>query len=1379
MKLVYFLLVTFSASLLYSASEDKVWLAYTAKDWNAIQEINNKIRSGYYDEAMSLIDAKIKPSSKNMLTALCYIKRATCRHLTLKKSLADKNIQEVVRLIDAFSSEEQQVIRLELVNYFCSTGELVRADSTFKKFVKIESKAFAYSAAFSEALIQSKKGDFKKVFFLLNAPEFDLKSLELNDKVRFNTLQQEREMLMAQTLLEFGRYEASDSILSSMNFGRFSDSWYMESQRANLRGKLFLTQKKYDQACVEFLKGMGQDNYSQHAFDYLINLYYLIECNYRRGNMLDANNYLRRLQQVALVSSGKQEMAEVAFESAFALSLIMKGEFSTADYRITRGLSWMNDAACHPFLYKLLDLKRELFLKTGQVKNLSQLQNELSFKSYLLQGENSIEHNRRKLQESVVNSTLNGQYFTSLASYRRYFDNGLSLQIHANSSERIPYLFAFADAFYNTDFADSAVAKLEQSLEISRTNYGPQSSQALYAEAKLCQGLMHSGEYKYSMSILWKLNNSSDAMKDASLAAQEKFYLLLAELNKVPGEFEISKKFLNKALSMQHKRLVPDFLMQAEAEEQYAFVYYETSNYYKSNRALERSLKLKRKYLSTDSPLLIQPLQQVALLKIATGDFPSADAALTPLGKITKASFGDESFRMAEYKLLLAEYLVSISDYKGALKEIEQADKIAKEKLGVQHLFRARILTDLAFVNDHIGATPASVKGKYESALELISFTIGIKTPLYMEVNKKYVTWLISQGSFDLASSKIVEIEKFWKEKGNEHVVLAELSGMKGDIARLTSNYEVAISQYKASSDMYKSLFNDVHPEYTRMLGKQARVLYIVGKQQEALAIMNQIIPVFLEFTKVHFPVLSFRQKALYWASIREEFEFYNNLAFESKLSSPELWGKAWDISLVTKGILLTSGTKLLNQIYSSQDTLLIASYNEWIASKEQLISTLSLSKAELQESGIDRGQLESKIEQLEKDMASRSAAFNKEKKNQSGIKWEDVQQILSADEVMVEFIRYRKFRNNFLDSSSYAALSLTKKSDKPQLVKYDNGIQMEKKYLKYYRNSAIGKMTDEYSYGMYWKALKATIDDGKRIYLSADGVYAQLNLEMMRFEDGTYSIDHNDIVYISTTRDLMNMVEEKKSKNKDKSVTSTYMICGNPTFYSSEFTGTHKNIASLPGTAKEIEVIKLRLDSAGKQSVLLSENNLKEDSLKNAKSPRVLHIATHGMFVETKQSNKDELANNPLLNSGILLAEAGDILDNKLNPYVNQKNGVLTAFEAMDMQLDNTDLVILSACETGRGEVEAGEGVYGLQRSFLMAGSKAVVVSLFKVNDEVTQKLMEAFYSNWLKSGDKEKAFSDAKKAIKQQYNDPIYWGAFIMVEGKPERKLLQVSER
>jgi CHAT domain-containing protein len=145
-------------------------------------------------------------------------------------------------------------------------------------------------------------------------------------------------------------------------------------------------------------------------------------------------------------------------------------------------------------------------------------------------------------------------------------------------------------------------------------------------------------------------------------------------------------------------------------------------------------------------------------------------------------------------------------------------------------------------------------------------------------------------------------------------------------------------------------------------------------------------------------------------------------------------------------------------------------------------------------------------------------------------------------------------------------------------------------------------------------------------------------------------------------------------------------------------------------------------------------------------------------------ESNEAQLTQNPLMRTGLLLKGAGDLLD-KTDYNYNMENGILTAYEAMNLSLDRTDLVVLSACETGLGQLEAGEGVYGLQRAFLVAGAKVLIMSMFKVDDEATQKLMLKFYQKWLNSGNMRQSFIDAKKELRTEYQEPIYWGAFMMI--------------
>jgi CHAT domain-containing protein len=253
--------------------------------------------------------------------------------------------------------------------------------------------------------------------------------------------------------------------------------------------------------------------------------------------------------------------------------------------------------------------------------------------------------------------------------------------------------------------------------------------------------------------------------------------------------------------------------------------------------------------------------------------------------------------------------------------------------------------------------------------------------------------------------------------------------------------------------------------------------------------------------------------------------------------------------------------------------------------------------------------------------------------------------------------------------------------------------------------------------------------------------------------------------VLVSNTKDLF--LRKVKTRNTGDNTASMF---GNPTFYLTA--SADAAITALPGTEKEITQVQFMLKNKGWETKQYMENTATEEHIKELNSPKIFHVATHGFYkpAETISASDQlggseaQLAQNPLLSTGLLLKGAGDLLDKTEFNY-NMENGILTAYEAMNLNLDKTDLVVLSACETGLGKLEAGEGVYGLQRAFLVAGAKILIMSMFKVDDEATQKLMLKFYQKWLNTGNMRESFMEAKKELRVDYPEPIYWAAFIMI--------------
>jgi CHAT domain-containing protein len=217
------------------------------------------------------------------------------------------------------------------------------------------------------------------------------------------------------------------------------------------------------------------------------------------------------------------------------------------------------------------------------------------------------------------------------------------------------------------------------------------------------------------------------------------------------------------------------------------------------------------------------------------------------------------------------------------------------------------------------------------------------------------------------------------------------------------------------------------------------------------------------------------------------------------------------------------------------------------------------------------------------------------------------------------------------------------------------------------------------------------------------------------------------------------------------------------------------KNIwLRLPGTLAEIYNIKALLP----KSSILQEKEATETAFKNlsGNSPSVIHIATHGYYFSDLEKKKESgptlwekpyvHAKNPLLRSGLILANANYAWQKGANPY-EKDDGILTALEISNMDLKNTDIVILSACETGLGDVPSSEGVYGLQRAFKMAGVETIIMALWNLKDITTKEYMTLFYNNWKSSNDPKAAFKKAQKTMMTKYREePKKWAALVYLE-------------
>jgi CHAT domain-containing protein/Flp pilus assembly protein TadD len=634
--------------------------------------------------------------------------------------------------------------------------------------------------------------------------------------------------------------------------------------------------------------------------------------------------------------------------------------------------------------------------------------------------------------------------------------------------------------------------------------------------------------------------------------------------------------------------------------------------------------------------------------------------------------------------------------------------------------------------------------------------------------NPEYAALLNQLGILYIQMNKLDQVEPLLKKaaeiykKGRteNNASFAKVQNDLGVFYRMQDKFVEAEVALKTALDMRATALGTDHPDYVKTVENLGLTYWKKGDLAKAYPLLKEGLDKSLSFINSYFKPMSEAEKTKYWETLQPRFQRFYNFSLDYAATSPAVLTDVFNAQIATKALLLNSTNKVKKTILTSGDKVLIKNYLTWIGKKEALSHYYTMSKDELKEQKIDLKALEKETNDIEKLLSSQSHEFSEGYSAQTTL-MSNLSALLKDDEALVEIIRVRTFNKDFTDQSRYVALVLTKNSANPTLVVLENGQHLETRYAKFYKNAAINKLADTYSYDQYWAKLDAALAGKKTIYFSPDGVYNQINVNTLKKPDGDYVLGRYDVVMMGNAKDIIRLKQPVKAITKKSA-----FLLGFP-----DYGGT---AVALPGTKVELDGISKILKTSGFTADMKQEKEASEKNIKNIKAPSLMHIATHGYFLaDSEVGNGSALGvdaenakNNPLLRSGLILANpTGQKQDTTRIDFGSTDNGVLTAYEAMNLDLEGTDLIVLSACETGLGDVKAGEGVYGLQRAFLVAGANALVMSLWKVDDAATQQLMTNFYTNWTKTGNKFKAFKQAQQQLMIKYKEPYYWGAFVMM--------------
>ena len=809
--------------------------------------------------------------------------------------------------------------------------------------------------------------------------------------------------------------------------------------------------------------------------------------------------------------------------------------------------------------------------------------------------------------------------------------------------------------------------------------------------------------------------NARQSFEDEGITGNINYSKVFADLGLLyatMGRFSSAEKYTSEAMTLRESTLGKDSKAYASSLNNHAVLLQEKAHYHEAEIAFDEALQIIGRRIGENSQEFAVALNNQAILYSEIGRFSNA--------------------------------IVNLKKASGIM------DKLKKKNLRNQVGFQS----NLALLYQQTGKYPEA-----ESIYLSLEKGLGSGSPYYAGVLNSLALLYIQMGKLDKVENYLKTAAASYKSKfGDQNPNYAKVLNDLGNFYRMQGRFDEAEKSLIQAIAIRSTALDSKHPDNVKSQEDLAILYWKKGDLPKAAELYGGAMDKSMDFINRYFPPMSEAEKTKYWDVLQLRFQRFYNYCVEASATDPTILRTMYEHQVATKGLLLNSTSKIKRAIMSSGNEQLIKDYVAWLDKKEALARYYSLSREELKNQKVDLGALEKEANDMERSLSAQSTAFSQGYASDR-IQIKQVSDLLGETDAVVEIIRIRGYDKDFTTDSKYAVLVLTKGVDIPKLVVLNNGTHLETRFAKYYKNAILQRIPDEFSYIQFWSLIDPLLTGKKIIYLSPDGVYNQINVNTIRKPGGDFISSRFEVVVFGNSKDLI------ASKSRKPNTVKNAFLLGFPDFGGAA--------PALPGTKGEIAAVATVLKAGGYKVDQRMQAEATEGSIKEISGQSLVHIATHGYFLSDKGEDvmgvsAEHASNNPLLRSGLILAGVPDpTKEEQKADLESNDNGILTAYEAMNLNLEGTNLIVLSACETGLGEVRAGEGVYGLQRAFQVAGANALLMSLWKVDDAATQMLMTNFYTNWSKSGNKLKAFRQAQAQLRlnPKYADPYFWGAFVML--------------
>lgn len=734
-------------------------------------------------------------------------------------------------------------------------------------------------------------------------------------------------------------------------------------------------------------------------------------------------------------------------------------------------------------------------------------------------------------------------------------------------------------------------------------------------------------------------------------------------------------------------------------------------------------------------------IDRLSSLKIEQGEYSDSENYLLYNLELKKEKYGSDPLLVLETLNGLSVLYYKLNDLTSANEYIDEALTSSKDFRNI----RPYMLNNLGTIYMKQGEIEKAEECFEESA-EAFRLLFGSMNPDYASSLNNLAGIYKEQGKLGDALNlytKVLDMDKVIY--GTNHQRYATSLNNVALLYLQLGHASLAGRLLVEAKKIRGNTLGKYHPLYIKSVNDLGMFFLINKDTIAAMDEFNLALRSEIKHMQDIFPVLTDNQRKLYFDEARSNVERFNSLAFQSRFINSTYAEDALNHFINTKGILFYASEKMRRVVQSSDDKKVKKLYDDWRNKKYKLAQAYLLTEGERELHGITIEHLEDECAELEKELSLKFKVFSDQEKA-AYHNWIEISEKLEDSTATVDIIQYRNYsvsiedqqiNQGFEDQSSYVAF-IIKKDSMLIPVRLSNNVDFEKGFAQY-RNSLRFGVKDKTSFTTFWSPIDRHLQDVSKIHFAPDGVFHKLNPGVFfNTRKNNYVADSYDIINITSGKDLIYSERKELLTNAE--------IFGNPDF--SKLT-LGINLNQLPGAEREATDITEILDVRKWKTNTYYYDDATEEKVKNLSSPGVIHLATHGYF----DDDPDHV--DPLHSSGVFLS--------RRNGSTN--DGRLTAYEAMNLLLDQTSVVVLAACETGLGTVKNGEGVFGLQRAFLVAGAENVLLSLVKINDSAARNFMNLYYKALLEEEDAQQAFFHARSEFKKIDPNPYNWGAYILV--------------